>query len=393
MTNVNNLIRRFGKAYFPNQNIKVVSDDIESISENIDSQFPESIYNKYNGFLFPLLMFESNKNTYKLYDGNHRYAYALTHNTIILSIVIKPSSTYEMIIPISLLEGTNYVRTYNISIGGIQCSKIICSSLHDFRAMFISFTDLLYRLIRVHDEWNFRANELVNRNSKLLDASVAKNDYIAPKFQYTNETGIIQHHSDIHDKTSEEVIRSLYDIYVANMTLLANDSYFFIDKNNILDIEISNSEWWDGVSYAKQSLIYNINTNGIYLPIIYTKDNNIYTIGDGFHRFIVCRSILLSSNCNSSKRYLMIPDIIETNCTIDLRIPKFIYDRYSYLLKARMISEVKGPIESYVVTIDDPGSIRTIRLLLERELNNIIDSGLFKKYNIKAAKIFNGGKL
>lgn len=393
ITNVNRLTQRFGKAYFPNPNITVTADDdIDSIYRH-NGLITTQTYNKYKGFLFPMLVIEDGPAKFRILDGCHRYVYVDLHEeTIILAVIVKDDPPYDLSIPLELCDDS-YDILYTFNLSGIRCAKVSIKSLIDFRKTYVEFSDFIYEGIKDQD-FNFKANELVNRNSKLINKSFDKGDLFVPRFQYTDKYGVIRHNSILPDENGKDYANALYTMYSDNILLLSNDSYIYLSNNNI--VEISNDEWWEGVS-NKETLKDDIINNGIYFPIVYKeKSDNVYTISDGLHRFIACRDILRFTKY-TGKKYLMIPDVNYQESEVDIYIPKFIYDTYSYLFrdKCRNISSMiyMNIIESYIISTKDVGCIRLVRLLMERELNSMVEKGLFKILNIKSSDVFNGGRI
>lgn len=394
MTNVNRLTQRFGRAYLPNPNIAITAeDDIDGIYRH-NGLIDTKTYEKYNGFLFPVILLELSPSEFRIMDGCHRYVYVDQHQGVfILGIPIKDDPPYELSIPLELCEDS-YEVLYTFSMSGIKCAKVSIDSVIGFRKTHVLFSDLIYDAMKAQD-FHFKASELVNRNIKIINESFDKGDMFVPRFQYIDEYGVIRHSSILPDNKSREYVNALYTMYSDNIFLLKNTDYVYMTSSNINSIEISNDEWWDGAS-NKESLKDSISDSGIYFPIVYSeRPNGIYTITDGLHRFIACRDIIRSGKY-IGKKYLLIPDkIVCTECEMDLYIPKLIYDTYSYLFKdkCKVVSNLTymNTIESYIVSTADTGSIRFIRLLLERELNSMVEKNLFKLLNIKSSEYFNGG--
>lgn len=394
ITNVNRLTQRFGRAYLPNPNITITAeDDIDGIYRH-NGLINTKIYEKYNGFLFPIILFELAPSEFRIMDGCHRYVYVDQHQGVfILGIPIKDDPPYELSIPLELCEDS-YEVLYTFSMSGIKCAKVSIDSIIGFRKTHVLFSDLIYDAMKAQD-FHFKSSKIVNMNIKTINASFDKGDMFVPRFQYTDEYGVIRHSSILPNNKSKEYVNALYTMYSDNIFLLKNTDYIYMTSSNINSMNMSNDEWWDGVLLDKERLKDSISNNGIYFPIVYSENSNgVYSITDGVHRFIACRDIIRSGKY-IGKKYLLIPDRVCTECEIDLYIPKLIYDTYSYLFKdkCKIVSSFTymNTIESYIVSTADTGSIRFIRLLLERELNHMVENNIFKLLDIKSSDLFNGG--
>lgn len=131
--------------------------------------------------------------------------------------------------------------------------------------------------------------------------------------------------------------------------------------------------------------------DGMYLPMTYIHHLNSDILTDGIHRFLCLKDMCMNDIYHKKALALCMSyknrDISKDNITIT--IYKFLYDNNTWTYKGDNIVNSNDII--YEIAIQDIDELISYFYLLERELNNFIDNGIFEKYHIEPSEIINIG--
>lgn len=294
-----------------------------------------------------------------------------------------------------------------ITVYGIECNLHHFSKVDDLLDAMIDMEEILFNLMMPNID-DFVKD--IQKNANLYPAyEINSNQFkIYRRIQFINTDNKISHYTAIKRETvrSKEFVQQQYDDLIKAIHLLVDGNiidYLYLDgaEQDIYNIftekptgysSETDKEIWNGSQYNSESMMKSIE-NGMYLPFLYDINNGKIILKEGIHRFQTLFKMRNNGIVHPSLAMNMSDNVRQIDSPVTVYLLKDLYDgckRYLNIITAARL-DLNG-LPYYKLQLKDSYSLIAYYTIIYRDLNNMIDSGLFKKYGIEPSKIINKWK-